>query len=91
MILAYVEDGPNLVTLDMNGWAPPEPVWWRNLHACEVARVELPDGARQVRGRAAHGSVRDRWWSLFQTLDKHLDEYASRRPSPTAVVVLEPA
>jgi hypothetical protein len=26
-ILGYYEDGPNLVTLAMNGWADPEPAW----------------------------------------------------------------
>lgn len=28
VILGYIEDGPNLVTLAMNGWADGEPVWW---------------------------------------------------------------
>ena len=27
-ILGYIEDGPNLVTVAMNGWAAPEPAWW---------------------------------------------------------------
>jgi hypothetical protein len=28
VIVGYFEDGPNLVTLAMNGWADPEPAWW---------------------------------------------------------------
>ena len=32
-MLGYVEDGPNLVTLAMNGWDPAEPAWWLNLQA----------------------------------------------------------
>ena len=32
-ILAYFEEGPNLVTLAMNGWGAPEPAWWLNLQA----------------------------------------------------------
>src|SRR5688500_5721374 len=30
VILAYYEDGPNLVTLAMNGWGAGEPAWWLN-------------------------------------------------------------
>src|SRR4026208_1362071 len=32
-ILGYLEDGPNLVTMAMNGWGAPEPAWWLNLQA----------------------------------------------------------
>ena len=32
-IVGYYEDGPNLVTLAMNGWAEAEPAWWLNLQA----------------------------------------------------------
>ena len=43
-IVGYIEDGPNLVTPAMNGWADPEPAWWLNLQAHPDATVELPDG-----------------------------------------------
>ena len=33
VILGYIEDGPNLVTMAMNGWADAEPAWWLNLQA----------------------------------------------------------
>ena len=33
MILGYYEDGPNVVTMAMNGWADDEPAWWLNLQA----------------------------------------------------------
>src|SRR5215467_6343232 len=42
-ILGYVEDGPNLVTLAMNGWGAPEPAWWLNLQANPEATVALKD------------------------------------------------
>jgi deazaflavin-dependent oxidoreductase (nitroreductase family) len=38
VILGYFEDGPNLVTMVMNGWAEPEPDWWLNLRAEPDAR-----------------------------------------------------
>ncbi len=90
VILGYIEDGPNLVTLAMNGWDPAEPVWWLNLQAHPQARVQLADGSRDVVARPATGQERARLWERWQVLDEKLDGYARRRPTETAVVVLEP-
>ncbi len=90
VILGYFEDGPNLVTMAMNGWADPEPAWWLNLQAHPEASVDLADGRRTVRGRAAEGEERSRLWAQWRELDKNLDEYAARRSRETAVVILEP-
>jgi deazaflavin-dependent oxidoreductase (nitroreductase family) len=89
-ILGYFEDGPNLVTMAMNGWASPEPAWWLNLQAKPDTVVELKDGVRAVRGRAATGEERDRLWARWREYDKGLDGWAKRRKGETAVVVLEP-
>lgn len=91
VILGYFEDGPNLVTLAMNGWAAGEPAWWLNLQARPDAHVDLADDRRAVRGRAAEGAERARLWSRWRELDKNLDAYAARRPGQTAVVILEPS
>jgi F420H(2)-dependent quinone reductase len=91
VILGYLEDGPNLVTLAMNGWGEPEPAWWLNLQAEPRARAELRDGAREVVARRATGEERARLWERWKAVDLKLDEYARRRPGETAVVVLEPA
>lgn len=90
VVLGYVEDGPNLVTLAMNGWAAPEPAWWLNLQATPAATVELAGASLAVTARAAAGAERDRLWAVWRTIDKELDGYAARRPAETAVVVLEP-
>jgi deazaflavin-dependent oxidoreductase (nitroreductase family) len=89
-ILGYYEDGPNLVTLAMNGWGAAEPAWWLNLQAQPDATVRLKDGERAVRARAAVGEERDRLWAHWQELGDDVDGYAVRRPGGTAVVVLEP-
>jgi hypothetical protein len=53
--------------------------------------VELKDGGeRRVRAHAAVGEERDRLWARWREIDRNLDGYATRRPSETAVVVLEP-
>jgi F420H(2)-dependent quinone reductase len=89
-ILGYYEDGPNLVTLAMNGWADPEPAWWLNLQARPDATVELKGETRAIHGRAAQGEERDRLWARWQTFGDDVDGYATRRSRETAVVVLEP-
>ncbi|MGI8518691.1 MAG: nitroreductase/quinone reductase family protein [Acidimicrobiia bacterium] len=90
VILGYFEDGPNLVTMAMNGWADGEPAWWLNLQAHPVARVSLTDGTRTVRGREAEGEERSRLWARWREIDKKLDAYAALRSGETAVVILEP-
>ena len=90
VIVGYFEDGPNLVTMAMNGWGEPEPAWWLNLQSHPQARVQLTDGTRQVVAHAATGAERARLWDRWRSLDKDLDGYARRRPTETAVVVFEP-
>ena len=91
VIVGYYEDGPNVVTMAMNGWGAPEPAWWLNLQAHPEATVELAGGIRRaVVGRAAEGEDRERLWQRWREIDKKLDGYAARRPRKTAVVVLEP-
>jgi deazaflavin-dependent oxidoreductase (nitroreductase family) len=91
-IVGYIEDGPNLVTPAMNGWAQPEPAWWLNLQAQPEATVELLDGSRQVTARAAIGEERARLWKKFVDLGSSAftDASAALRPGETALVILEP-
>src|SRR5674536_105155 len=89
-IVGYYEDGPNLVTLAMNGWAEAEPAWWLNLQAQPDTTVDLPGGSRAVHGRAADKDERPRLWARWAVLDKDLDAFAARRSRETAVVILSP-
>jgi F420H(2)-dependent quinone reductase len=91
VIVGYYEDGPNLISMAMNGWGEAEPAWWLNLQSHPEAVVELAGGIRrEVLGRAAVGQERERLWQRWHEFDKNLDGYAARRPQETAVVVLEP-
>ena len=76
-ILGYYEDGPNLVTMAMNGWGAPEPAWWLNLQAQPEATIQLKDRAVAA-------------WARWQETGDDVDGYSVRRPGETAVVVLEP-
>ena len=66
-IIGYYEDGPNLVTLAMNGWGEKEPAWWLNLQAQPDTTVDLAGDTRAIRARAATGDERDRLWAKFPT------------------------
>ena len=91
VILGYFEDGPNLVTMAMNGWADGEPAWWLNVQAHPETSVDLVDGRRSVRGRAAEGEERSRLWARWREIDATLDAFAALRSAETAVVILEPS
>ena len=91
-ILGYYEDGPNLVTMAMNGWGAPEPAWWLNLQASPEAVVDLAGGVtRAVRGHAAEGAERSRLLERFRDYQGwgDLDAFTPLRSGDTAVVVLE--
>lgn len=91
VIIAYLEDGPDLLLMVMNGWAEPDPAWWLNLRAHPDAVVELPGGeVRAVTAREAAGEERARLWERWREVEKgDLDGYAVRR-TRTPMVVLEP-
>jgi deazaflavin-dependent oxidoreductase (nitroreductase family) len=90
VIVGYFEDGPDLVTMAMNGWGDGEPAWWLNLQAHPDAEVLLAGGPRLVRARAAAGGERERLWARWREIDNNLDAYAALRSTQTAVVVFEP-
>jgi deazaflavin-dependent oxidoreductase (nitroreductase family) len=89
-ILGYFEDGPDLVTMAMNGWADAEPAWWLNLQAHPDVTVDLPGGSRAVHAHAADKDERPRLWARWAVYDNDLDAFAARRSRETAVVILSP-
>jgi F420H(2)-dependent quinone reductase len=92
-ILGFIEDGLNLVTPAMNGWADPEPAWWLNLQTNPQATVVLPDGSRRsVTARAAIGEERARLWGMLVDLGSsaYSNANAATRSTETSIVVFEP-
>ncbi len=90
VLVGYIEDGDDLVTMAMNGWGQSEPAWWLNVQAHPDITVQTREGVRTVHAHRAEGAERERLWSRWASVDNNLDAYAARRPSQTAVVVLEP-
>jgi F420H(2)-dependent quinone reductase len=90
VIIGYIEDGPNLVTLAMNGWDEGHPAWWLNLEAHPDAVVRLArQRARPVHARLAGGQERDRLWQRWLETDPKLLANATCRSTETPIVVFE--
>lgn len=90
VIIGYLEDGPRLVALAMNGWDEGDPAWWHNLEEHPDAVVQLAHEApRQVRARRAEGDEHNRLWQRWASVDTGLDGYAALRSNDTPVVVFE--
>ena len=91
VIIGYLEDGADLVTLAMNGFDEGHPSWWLNLEEHPDAVVRLAHHEpRPVRARRATGEERDRLWQRWVAVDPSHDVYAARRSTEIPVVVLAP-
>ena len=91
VIIGYIEDGPDLVSLAMNGWDEGDPSWWRNLLDRPEATIRLArQEGRRVRARLAVGDERDRLWRRWVDTDPDLTAHAAHRRTETPVVVFEP-
>lgn len=91
VIVGYLEDGPHLVVLAMNGWDEGDPSWWLNLEAHPDAVVRVAgERPRPVRAVRVTGPERDRLWQRWIAIEPELDGYAAERSTETPVVVLEP-
>jgi F420H(2)-dependent quinone reductase len=60
VVVGYVQDGRNLVTMAMNGWGAAEPAWWLNLQARpaeqpHITRAGQVHGLVQADTRGRHG------------------------------------
>jgi hypothetical protein len=91
VIVAYLEDGPNVTGLAMNGWDEGHPAWWLNLEAHPDAVIRLPHQRPcRVRARPAVGDERERLWQRWLSIEPEDEAFARRRSVETPVVVFEP-
>jgi len=91
VIIGYLEDGADLITLAMNGFEEGHPSWWLNLEEHPDAVVRLAhQKPRPVRARRVTGRERDRLWQRWVAVDPSHDVYAARRSTEIPVVVLAP-
>lgn len=91
VIVGYLDDGPDLVTLAMNGFDEGHPAWWLNLEANPDAVVRLAgQPERPVHARSASGEERDRLRQRWVSIEPDHDAFAGVRTAEIPVVVLEP-
>ena len=91
VIVGYLEDGPNLVVLAMNGWDEGHPSWWLNLQAHPDAIVRLAhQRPRPAHARLATGDERGRLWRRFLAVEPADEAFSRQRSVETPVIVLEP-
>jgi F420H(2)-dependent quinone reductase len=84
VIVGYLEDGPNLIVVAMNGFDEGHPAWWLNLEANPDAVVRLArQDPRAVRARRATGNERERLWQRWVAVDPDHDTFAGRRKTET--------
>jgi deazaflavin-dependent oxidoreductase (nitroreductase family) len=92
VIIGYLDDGPDLIALAMNGWDEGHPSWWLNLEAHPAAVIrQAGQRPRPVRARRAEGEERDRLWGRWAEVDPQLEGFAGLRNVETPVVILEPS
>lgn len=91
VIIGYLVDGSDVVTLAMNGWGEGHPAWWLNLEANPEATIRLAHEApRKVRARRVTGEEEARLWKLWQAIEPEMDAYSRDRSTPTPVIVFDP-
>jgi deazaflavin-dependent oxidoreductase (nitroreductase family) len=91
VIIGYLEDGPNIMALAMNGWDDGHPAWWLNLEAHPDAVVQLAhQSPRPVHTHLASGDERERLWNRWLELEPETDAFARLHSVETPVVVFEP-
>ena len=91
VIVAYLQDGPNVTGLAMNGWDEGHPAWWLNLESNPEAVIRLPrQHPRRVRARPAVGEERARLWQRWLAIEPEDEAFARDHAVETPVVVFEP-
>lgn len=90
VVIGYLEDGPDIIAMAMNGWNEGHPAWWLNLQAHPDCVIQLPHQPPcQARAREASGDERHRLWQRWAAVDEGLDGYAAMRSVETPMVVFE--
>ncbi len=91
VIIAYLEDGPNLIAMAMNGWADGEPAWWLNLQAAGEATAVVRGSRQRVRPRVLEGPEREGGWAALARVLPAIEDYRDFTEREFPLVLLEPA
>jgi deazaflavin-dependent oxidoreductase (nitroreductase family) len=87
--LIYGTDGDDIIVVASRGGAPQHPLWYRNLLAHPVARVQIRDEVFEVSGRTATDDEKPRLWKLMAAIWPDYDGYQAKTDRIIPVVILE--
>jgi deazaflavin-dependent oxidoreductase (nitroreductase family) len=87
-VMRIEQDGTYVVVASAGG-APAHPLWYRNLLAHPIIRLQ--DGAEilQLRAREVHGAEKTGWWAVAEAAWPHFPEYRAKAGREIPILVLE--
>ena len=88
--LVYFEDGDRLVVIGSKGGDPRDPLWWENLKATPVAKIQIGSETRRVRARLASPDERERLWPRIKQENAFYAGYERKTSREIPVVLLRP-
>jgi deazaflavin-dependent oxidoreductase (nitroreductase family) len=89
-VLAYVEDGRNVVLVASKGGNPKHPAWFHNLKENPDTTVQIRSERRPVRARVATAEERSRLWPKAVAAYGGYATYQERTGREIPLVILEP-
>jgi deazaflavin-dependent oxidoreductase (nitroreductase family) len=89
-LMRVEHDGRYVVVASMGG-APQHPVWYLNLVADPVVRLQDGDRVMDLRAHTADAAERQEWWPRAVAAWPAYADYQSNTEREIPVVVLEPA
>lgn len=88
--LMRVEHGGRYALMASYGGAPKHPLWYHNVVAHPVVKVQDGPVTRTMRAREVHGEEKEQWWTYaYKTYPKFI-QYRAAAPRDIPVLVLEP-
>jgi deazaflavin-dependent oxidoreductase (nitroreductase family) len=89
-LMRVEHDGRYVVVASMGG-SPQHPVWYLNLVADPVVKLQDGDLVMDLRARTATAEERRQWWPLATAAWPAYDTYQGNTEREIPVVILEPA
>jgi deazaflavin-dependent oxidoreductase (nitroreductase family) len=91
VIIGYLEDGPDLVAIAMNGWDEGDPAWWLNLKAHREATIQRGGVRTTVHARRLTENELDAVWPKLDQLNRLWRHTTTVTDRPLPVIALEPS
>jgi deazaflavin-dependent oxidoreductase (nitroreductase family) len=85
-----IVDGDRYVAIASAAGRPEHPVWYRNIVAHPIVRVQDGPTARTYQAQEMHGDQTHRYWELADNAFPKFAEYRQRAGRDIPIIVLDP-